>query len=198
MGVKTGVHEKVVETEKLIIKGDGNQIVLEGGGIQILDSSGNPRVELTGGESPAIYLRSENGEITGAMLTMQDGGTAVGLADANGNVAALLRGGETPSISLFQDATQPNIALGIAKDTPHFLLTSKKSHDSVLVHGGETTSLLFVDAAGQVPVFLSKHGVFQGKQNSEESAKEDKNEGKMFTWEEVTGKLGDLKINSSH
>ncbi|MDN3507474.1 MAG: hypothetical protein P0S94_00980, partial [Simkaniaceae bacterium] len=84
-----------------------------------------------------------------------------------------------------------DIALGISKSVPHLLLTSKKTKDTAIFHGGDTASLFFADEQGNVSLFLSKDGLYQGKK---EEKKEKKGPpGKIFTWDPEQNPLKDLK-----
>jgi hypothetical protein len=222
MGVKQTLNQRVIEAEKIVLKGQNgtmielscesdpvikmvnsaghtaSEITLSDTGegvISLNDPVGRNRIQVQGGSSPAVYMKNESGEIVGAFLMLQDGGSAIGLADRDGDVAALIRGGGSPSLSLFQKSSEPNIALGINQNTPHLLVTSKTSKDSLVVHGGETTSLLFVDDKGDVSVFLSKHGLYQGKQQEGGSETKKPNESKVFTWQDLETPLEDFKLS---
>lgn len=158
------------------------------------DKKNLARMQIQGGDSPAIFLKNQNNEIVGTMLLLQDGGAAVGLADKEGDVAAFMRGGSSPSVSFFRKSVEPTAAVGISQNVPHFLLSSPATNDSIILHGGDPTSVLFVDDKGEVPVLLSKHGLFQGKEES--SAKEEKQEGKIFTKDDFIHPLKDTKLNA--
>lgn len=166
-------------TQEMAIGANGESL------LTLHDHEGRGRIQMQGGGQPAIYLKSESGEIIGAMLTLQDGGAAVGLADRDGDVAALVRGGGSPSVSLFQKSAEPHVAMGVNQNVPHLLVTSKKNQDSLVIHGGDTTSLLFVDKQGDVSVFLSKYGLYQD--NSEKEKKQDNasKDSKIFTWRDL-------------
>ncbi len=168
-------------------------MVQDGGVVLSLkDKSDVSRVQIQGGAQPAYFLKNEKNEITATLLTLQDGGTALGLADSDGDVAAFLRGGQTPSVSFFQKSVEPNVALGISKSVPHLLVSSPTTKDSLVLHGGEPTSVLFVDDQGDIPVLLSKHGLFQGKkQQTQTESTEDE---KIFTWEDLINPLEDVKL----
>jgi len=158
------------------------------------DKKNYARMQIQGGDSPAIFLKNQSNEIVGTMLLLQDGGAAVGLADKEGDVAAFMRGGSSPSVSFFKKSVEPTAAVGISQNVPHFLLSSPTTNDSIILHGGDPTSVLFVDDKGEVPVLLSKHGLFQGKEES--SAKEEKQEGKIFTKDDFIHPLKDTKLNA--
>jgi hypothetical protein len=158
------------------------------------DKKNLARMQIQGGDSPAIFLKNHQNEIVGTMLLLQDGGAAVGLADNDGDVAAFMRGGSSPSVSFFRKSVEPTAAVGISQNVPHFLLSSPATSDSIILHGGDPTSVLFVDDKGEVPVLLSKHGLFQGKEES--SAKEEKQDSKIFTKDDFIHPLKDTKLNA--
>jgi hypothetical protein len=166
---------------------EDNSVVLA-----LKDKNEISRVQIQGGGQPAYFLKNEKNEITATLLTLQDGGTALGLADKDGDVSAFLRGGQTPSISFFQKSVEPSVALGISKNIPHLLVASPTTKDNLVLHGGEPTSVLFVDDKGDIPVLLSKHGLFQGKRQQTQT--EPSSEEKIFTWENLVNPLEDLKL----
>ncbi len=161
--------------------------------IALKDQTEVSRMQLQGGTSPAVFMKNQQNEIIGTMLTLGDGGAALGLADKEGDVAAFMRGGSTPSISFFQKSVEPNVALGISKGVPHLLVSSPSTKDNLVIHGGDPTSVIFVDEKGEIPVLLSKHGLFQGKKSEQQSNKP--KEEKIFTWEELLEPLKDIKLN---
>ena len=161
--------------------------------ISLKDEMGVSRMQIQGGNSPAIFMKNPQNEIIGTMLTLGDGGAALGLADKEGDVAAFMRGGTTPSISFFQKSVEPSVALGISKGIPHLLVSSPTTKDNLVIHGGDPTSVIFVDEKGEIPVLLSKHGLFQGKKSEPQSNKP--KEEKLFTWEELLEPLKDMKLN---
>lgn len=157
------------------------------------DNTGLARMQVQGGDSPAIFLRNRQNEVVATMLMLQDGGAAVGLADKEGDVAAFMRGGLSPSLSFYQKSTEPMTALGISQKVPHLLITSPSTKDNLVLHGGDPTSVLFVDDKGDVPILLSKNGLFQGKKepSSDKEAKQDK----IFTLEDIINPLKNKKLN---
>jgi hypothetical protein len=161
--------------------------------IGLKDTSGIARLQLQGGNVPAIFLRNQQNEVVATMLTMQDGGAAVGLADKDGDVAAFMRGGSSPSISFYNKSVEPLTAIGISQQVPHLLVTSPTTKDNLVLHGGDPTSVLFVDDKGEIPVLLSKHGLFQGKKQSNSS--QSSGDEKIFTWGELLNPLTDIKLN---
>ncbi len=220
MAMKSKPEQSVVEANKIILKGPQghNVLVLDASSgvakvsflgqnervqMQLLggdnptlvlsDSSEVSRMQIQGGDQPALFIKNQNGEMVATLLTMQDGGTALGLADSEGDVSAFLRGGDTPSVSFFKKSVEPSVALGISKSVPHLLVSSPTTKDNLILHGGEPTSLLFVDSQGEIPVLLSKHGLFQGKK--EQTQTEAPQENKIFTWENFINPLENKKLN---
>lgn len=161
--------------------------------IGLKDASGIARLQFQGGNAPAVFLRNAQNEVIATMLTMQDGGAAVGLADKDGDVAAFMRGGASPSVSFFQKSVEPLAAIGISQHVPHILVTSPTTKDNLVLHGGDPTSVLFVDDKGEIPVLLSKHGLFQGKKQS--NSTQSSTDEKIFTWDELINPLQDTKLN---
>ena len=157
------------------------------------DKKNLTRMQIQGGDSPAIFIKNAQNEVVATMLLLQDGGAALGLADRDGDVAAFMRGGTTPSVSFFQKSVEPSAAVGISQNVPHMVLSSPATKDNIVLHGGDPTSVLFVDDQGDVPILLSKHGLFQGKKES--TTQEDKKEGKIFTKEDLVSPLKDKKLN---
>lgn len=169
-------------------------LIQDGGVVFALkDKAEVSRLQLQGGVQPALFLKNERNDIIATLLTIQDGGAAFGLGDKDGDVAAFLRGGATPSISFFEKSIEPSVALGISKHVPHLLVSSPSTKDNLVLHGGEPTSLLFVDDKGDIPVLLSKHGLFQGKKQQTQS--ESSSEEKIFTWDDLINPLEDIKLH---
>ncbi|MCH9613852.1 MAG: hypothetical protein SP1CHLAM54_08610 [Chlamydiia bacterium] len=164
--------KKTIETERLVLKAPDGQPLIElvateqGGVIAFADANGAIRLQLQGGELPAVLIRGQDQTLVGSFFSMQDGGTAIGLGDQNGSVATFIRGGSDPSLSLYQGSQEPGIAMGMTTQIPH-LVVNPPSHDGKMVmHGGEPASLVFVDESGEVPVTLSKYGLNQHSQNT--------------------------------
>lgn len=168
----TEYFKKTVEVERLVLRSPDGQPLIEmvateqGGVIAFADGRGAVRLQLQGGELPAVLIRSENQTLIGSFFSMQDGGTALGLGNHSGNVSTFIRGGNDPSLSLYQGADEPGISVGITETVPH-LVVNPPSHDGkMLLHGGNPAALVFVDEEGQVPVSLSKYGLNQHTQQS--------------------------------
>lgn len=192
----------VAESPSIKMKGDKQNDLLclnidrEGTPVVHLeDQGGRSRLQMQGGMSPALFLRNAENEVIGTMLTLQDGGAAVGLADNDGDVATFMRGGSNPSICFFQKSVEPLTAIGISQNVPHLLVTSPTTKDNLILHGGEPTSMLFLDDKGDVAILLSKHGLFQGKK--ETSSPQPSGEEKLFTLQEFLNPLKDIKLKRS-
>ena len=194
MEITGGTHPSIVmsEEQKKIVE----IAVLEESKpvVSLKDQSGVSRMQLQGGNSPALFLKNQKSEIIATILPLGDGGAACGLADKDGDVSAFLRGGSTPSVSFFQKSPEPNAAIGISKGIPHLLVSSPSTKDNLVLHGGEPTSVLFVDKEGKIPVLISKHGLFQGKKEEQQQSNQPKDE-KIFTWDELMEPLKDIKLN---
>ena len=195
MGLKGTGASKTVETERLILKGDSPKIEMMSGGknvttisvengvaqIAMSDNSGQQRLQLQGGDSPAVYMRNGKGEIVGAMLMLEDGGTAVGLADGDGDIAALMRGEQIPASASLKNLVSPISLLGSQKASHTFLSHRKKEKIPQFSTVATPPPFFFADAQGNVSLFLSKDGLYQGKK---EEKKEKKGpSGKIFTWD---------------
>ncbi|MEI8300332.1 MAG: hypothetical protein WCG10_01800 [Chlamydiota bacterium] len=176
------------EVIQIALLEEGNSVV------NLKDAQGISRIQLQGGQMPAIFLKNPQNEVIGTLLTLQDGGAALGLADKEGDVAAFLRGGSTPSISFFQKSVEPLAAMGISQKVPHLLISSPLTKDNLVIHGGDPASVLFVDEQGDIPVLLSKHGLFQGKKPSASSEPAAPDE-KVFTWGDLLNSLKDIDLN---
>lgn len=136
----------------------------EGGSLILRDARGVDRIHLQGGETAAIMLKNSKGELVGTLFTGQDDAGTIGLGDAEGNVSSMMRGGSDPSIGFFRGAVYPSLSLGISDGIPHVLFFSPNNEQLVL-HGGATNSLLFIDEKGEVPLALTKEGLKQNKEN---------------------------------
>ena len=161
--------------------------------VTLKDKNEIPKMLIQGGNMPAIFIKNNQNEVVATMLLLQDGGAAVGLADKEGDVSAFMRGGDSPSLGFFQKSLEPLTAIGITQKTPHILVNSPSTKDNLVLHGGNPASVLFVDQAGEVPILLSKHGLFQGKK--EEAEEQSKADDKIFTLEDLYNPLKDLKLN---
>lgn len=164
--------EKTIETSRLVLKNSQGQIVMEmvaheeGGVIALPDQNGVVRLQLQGGSTPAVMLSGPDQKLIATLFTLQDGGAGLGLGDQGGDVAAFLRGGFSPSIGFYQKSSDPNVAMGISNRVPHFVLTPESHKERMLIHGGNPTSLLFINEKGEIPVTLSKYGLNQEKEKS--------------------------------
>jgi len=130
-------------------------------------------------------MKSSDQEIIGTFFPLKDGGAAVGLGDREGNMATFIRGGSSPMMNFYHESSEPNIAMGIANDLPHFIIVPTQSHEGMLIHGDAPTSLLFIDEKGEIPVSLSRHGLYQAG-NGKEAVEEKSSAGKVFSsWHEI-------------
>lgn len=164
--------KKTIETERLVLKTRSGQPLIEmiateqGGVIAFADTSGAIRLQLQGGELPALLIRGQDQTLIGSFFSMQDGGTAIGLGDQQGAVAAFVRGGSNPGLSLYQGSQEPGIAMGMTTHIPHLVINPPGHEGKMVMHGGEPASLVFIDESGDVPVTLSKYGLNQHPQVS--------------------------------
>lgn len=163
----TEYYKKSVDVERLVLRSPDGQPLIEmvatehGGVIAFADGRGAVRLQLQGGELPAVLIRSENQTLIGSFFSMQDGGTALGLGNQHGNVATFIRGGTDPSLSLYQEGQEPGISIGMTEEVPHLVVNPPTHDGKMLIHGGNPAALVFVDENGQVPVSLSKYGLNQ-------------------------------------
>ena len=159
--------EGTIEANRIILKGEsGNpNVILQGDDEHTLmtfnDQDGNVRLQLQGGVFPAMIMKNETQEIVGTFFPLKDGGAAVGLGDREGNMATFIRGGSSPMMNFYHESSQPNIAMGISNELPHFVMVPREGQEGLLLHGHAPASLLFIDEKGGVPVSLSRHGLVQ-------------------------------------
>ena len=171
-----------IEANRIVLKGKNGtpNIVLQGDDENTLmtfnDSNGNIRLQLQGGAFPALIMKNEEREIVGTFFPLKDGGAAVGLGDREGNMATFIRGGSSPMMNFYHESSQPNIAMGIANELPHFVMIPKEGQEGVLIHGNAPASLLFIDENGEVPVSLSRYGLYQPTEGKT-------SEGKVFSFD---------------
>lgn len=177
--IELGFKEEVPYISFLNAKGEMT-LRLEGGSsgtLQLLDGS-QPRIQMQGGPVPGIYVKNQSAKTVGSFTMLSDGGGGFGLANNTGNAATILRGGENPSLSFFTNNNEPMAAIGVMQQVPHLLISGPVGNEGVLIHGGNPSSLLVVDEAGKVKILISKHGVFQGKEE------EHKKENRVFSFED--------------
>lgn len=169
----------VIEGTRLVLRGSsGNpNIILQGDDENTLmtlnDGEGNIRLQFQGGSFPAMIMKNEHQEIVGTFFPLKDGGAAVGLGDREGNMATFIRGGTSPMMNFYHQSSEPNLAMGIANELPHFIMVPTKGQEGMLIHGNAPTSLLFIDEQGKIPVSLSRYGLYQ-KGGEEKKSGEDK------------------------
>ena len=188
----------VIEARRIVLRGENGEpsMVLQGDEdntlITLNDREGNVRLQLQGGTFPALIMKSEREEIVGTFFPLKDGGAAIGLGDAEGNMATFIRGGHSPTMSFYQQSSEPNLALGISNRLPHFAMFPINGKEGMLIHGNAPTSLLFIDEEGEIPVSLSRHGLFQGQSHEEEESKSQ--EGKIFSsWDDLKKTLKQIE-----
>lgn len=175
-----------IEASRIVLKGKSGaaNIILQGDDGNTLmtfnDSKGNVRLQLQGGVFPALIMKNESREVVGTFFPLKDGGAAVGLGDREGNMATFIRGGSAPMMNFYHESNQPNIAMGIANDLPHFVMVPKDGQEGVLIHGHAPASLLFIDENGEIPVSLSRYGLHQPTESKEEDSSSG---GKVFSFD---------------
>lgn len=147
-----------------------------------LSDGGLPRVQMQGGSTPGLFLMSDKNKTIASWTVLTDGGGGLGLADASGNAATILRGGLSPSVSFFSPQNEPMAALGVIQKVPHLLISGPVGNEGILIHGGTPSSMVVVDEAGKVKILISKHGVFQGKEEGKETGK--KKDNKVFSFDD--------------
>ncbi|MCB1067477.1 MAG: hypothetical protein KDK56_04765 [Simkania sp.] len=181
---------ETLEASRIVLRGENGvpSIIMQGDAENTLltlnDQEGNVRMQLQGGAFPALIMKNEAQEIVGTFFPLRDGGAAIGLGDAEGNMATFIRGGSSPTMSFYQQSTEPNLAMGISNHLPHFVMFPMAGREGMLIHGNAPTSVLFIDENGEIPVSLSRHGLFQ-TQGEKESTK-GSGEDKIFSsWDEL-------------
>ena len=194
-----GASGDTIEASRIVLRGESGapSIILQGDDENTLmtlnDKEGNVRLQLQGGAFPALIMKNEAQEIVGTFFPLKDGGAAVGLGDAEGNMATFIRGGSSPTMSFYQQSNEPNLAMGISNHLPHFVIFPIAGKEGMLIHGNAPTSLLFIDENGEIPVSLSRHGLFQGKAKEEEASPKQE-EGKIFSsWDELKKTLKQIE-----
>jgi hypothetical protein len=155
------------------------------GQILFNDAQQNNRLEIKGGSLPAIYMKSPQEAVVGSWSLFQEGGCGFGLAQSNGMVSAILRGGDKPGLAFYDQSDLPGAVFGLLDKVPHLLISGGTGEEGVLIHGGKPSGMMVMDEQGQLKVFISKHGVYQGKEKS--SMEQPKEKQKLFSFE------GDLK-----
>ncbi|MCB1106617.1 MAG: hypothetical protein KDK76_00805 [Chlamydiia bacterium] len=156
-----------IEASRIVLMGESGvpNIILQGDDENTLmtfnDAAGNVRLQLQGGVFPALIMKNEEREIVGTFFPLKDGGAAVGLGDREGNMATFIRGGSSPMMNFYHQSSEPNIAMGIAGELPHFVMVPTGGQEGMLIHGSSPTTLLFIDEYGKIPVSLSRYGLQQ-------------------------------------
>ena len=194
-----GSSADTLEANRLILKGESGipSIIMQGDTENTLltlnDQQGNVRLQLQGGSFPAMIMKNEQQEIVGTFFPLRDGGAAIGLGDAEGNMATFIRGGLSPTMSFYQQSTEPNLAMGISNHLPHFLIFPIAGKEGMLIHGNAPTSVLFIDENGEIPVSLSRHGLYQAQGEKQEVVPSD--DRKIFSsWDKFEQTLKQAEI----
>jgi len=144
------------------------------------DNLGVTHLAVEGGKTPGIYMRNNDGKTVGSWTILKDNNSVgFGLAQDNGMPSAVLRGGINPSVAFFNHTGDPLCAVGISQDIPHLLISGNNGSEGVLIHGGKPAGMMMVDEDGIVKIFISKEGVFQGKDSSDIRGKEENK--RLFT-----------------
>ncbi len=141
-------------------KGKGAEFALS-------DSKAIPKVHISSSDISGVFLRNQQNKTVGSFTVVNDGGGGFGLADSEGAAATLIKGGASPSLAFFSGNEKPLAAFGIMQQTPHMLISGPVGEEGILIHGGRPNSMLVVDENGKVKILISKHGVFQGKDESD-------------------------------
>ena len=150
--------------------------------MRFADPQQNIRLHLQGGEAPGVFLKNSESKTVGSWSLLSDGGTGIGLGDNAGKAAAIIRGGATPSVSFFNPNNEPMAALGMIQKIPHLLISGPAGNEGILIHGGKPSSMVVVDEVGKIKILISKHGVFQGKEQEDPTMR--KKENKVFSLED--------------
>lgn len=161
------------------------------------DVAKSDKVLLNGGQSSGFFMKNSEDKIIGTWTTLSDGGSAFGLADRRGFAASILRGGSNPSVSFFSPNNEPKAAMGMIQQVPHLLISGPVGNEGILIHGGKSSSMLFVDEVGKVKILISKNGVFQGSGKGKPSKEEEKSEQKVFSMEDQNLLFPDSEKTSS-
>jgi len=82
--------------------------------------------------------------------------------------------------------------MGISNKLPHFVMFPIAGREGMLIHGNAPTSVLFIDENGEIPVSLSRHGLYHEKSQEAEAAPRE--ESKIFSsWDELKSILNQIK-----
>ncbi|MEI6242396.1 MAG: hypothetical protein WCP39_03210 [Chlamydiota bacterium] len=147
------------------------RVKMEGGEISpsqfvLFDDKEHPRMQLECKENPAIFLKNQDSKTISSWTILQDGGAGFGLADGEGVAASILRGGKSPGVAFFSHQKDPLASLGIMNDISHLFISGKSGNEGVVIHGGKTSGMMVLDEMGTLKLFISKNGIFQGKEQS--------------------------------
>jgi hypothetical protein len=155
--------------------------------ISLCNSKGEQRLALQG-DNPGLFLFNDTNRRVGSMTVLGDGGAGLGFAEKTGEASTILRGGDAPGVAFFAANDEPSAALGIMQKVPHLLISGNLKNEGILIHGGKASGLMVVDEEGKLKIFISKHGVFQQKEEEQPVVPEGKKE-KLFTLDDDFQKL---------
>ena len=148
--------------------------------LSLNDSSKISRLRMQSGIAPGIFMKNEKNKNIGSWATLSDGSAGFGLARSDGISSYIVKGGVNPGLAFFSNSNEPVASLGVMQNVSHLLITGQESEE-VLIHGGKPMGMIIIDEKGQVKVYISKHGVFQGQ---EEQKAPEKKSNKFFSYEE--------------
>lgn len=194
-------QQGVIEARRIILRGENGQpnLILQGDNehtlITLNDKEGKVRLQLQGGEFPALLIKNGEEEVVGTFFPLQEGGTAIGLGDLQGRLSTFIKGGSSPGVSFFHHSNQPTISLGIADNLPHLLLVPTSGQEGMLLHGNAPASLLFIDEKGKVQLSLSRFGLYQ-EEKEEKEGDPSIQEGEVFSsWDALKSKVDPLQMH---
>ncbi|MEM7174304.1 MAG: hypothetical protein AAF443_00035 [Chlamydiota bacterium] len=188
-----------IEARQIVLRSQSGvpTIVLQGDEAGTLltlnDSAGNARLQLQGGDFPALMMKNSEQEIIGTFFPLKGGGGALGLGNQAGEMATFIRGGDSPGIGFYRHAQVPQVAMGIAQEVPHLLLFPMTGREGMVVDGSQSASLLFFDNEGQVPVALSRYGLYQSAEEESDQEEQDKKEMSFKDLAEESSRLNDWR-----
>jgi hypothetical protein len=168
----------IPSVEMFVAKNGDSNILLN-------DSSQVPRLNLQGGKYPGIFVKNNKNKTIGSLATLKDGSFGIGLAKEDGVSSSIFKGGKNPGLAFFSNESHPIASIGIMQDVSHLLISGASVNEEILIHGGSPMGMMMLDEQGQVKVYISKHGIFQGQEQNKERTKKKE---KFFSYDE------DMKI----
>jgi hypothetical protein len=163
----------------------GNRMLQIQGGdnpvISLKDKKNIPRLVMQGGKIPGLFLKNEDDKTIASFTSLQEGCAGLGFARKDGMSSSILKGGENPGLAFFSKNNEPTASIGVMQGVSHLLISGAESDEEVLIHGGKPIGMMVLDEQGQVKIYISKHGVFQGKVKTKEKKVEPK---KFFSLKE--------------